>query len=122
MRRTLALVAAGASGALTALILGEYELTLWTSVIAGVIVGFLIAETVLITAGWRGIVPAAAAALVAGGSILWAAWISTGYGLAPMPATAWAGVALAVLTAGARLAPWRLRARARSYGATNDAN
>lgn len=122
MRRTLALLAAGASGALAALILGEYELTLWTSIAAGVIVGFLIAEIMLLTAAWRGFVPAAVAAFVSGGSILWAAWISAGRGLAPLRATAWAGVALAVIVAGGRLVPWRLGGRTRSYGTTNDAN
>jgi hypothetical protein len=122
VRRTLGLLAAAAAGALAALILGEYEMTLWTAVASGVIVGFLIAEIVLIAASWRGIVPAVAAAFVAGGSILWAAWISSGNGLAPLRATSWAGVVLGAVVAGARLAPWRSVRPRPPYGAANDAN
>jgi hypothetical protein len=118
VRRTLALVAAGAAAALAALILGEYQLTLWTSVAAGLIVGFLVAETILITADWRGVIPAAVSAVFAGGSILWAAWISSGHGLAPLRATAWAGVVLGALVGGGRLL---VRSRY-GAGAVNDAN
>ena len=107
MRRTLALVGAGACAALAALILGEYELTLWTAIAAGVIVGFLVAEVVLIASNWRGPLPAAVSGVLAGGSILWAAWISSGRGLAPLRATAWAGVVLAAAVSGFRLLPRR---------------
>ena len=107
MRRTLALVAAAAAAAFAALILGEYQLTLLTSIAAGVVVGFLVAETFLLAAEWRGIVPAVIAGVLAAGSILWAAWISSGNGLAPMRATAWVGVVLALLVGAGRLIPWR---------------
>lgn len=103
MRRTLGLLVAAAAAALTALILGEYELTLWTSVAAGLVVGFGLPEIVLALARWRGPVPAAVGAVLGGGSILWAGWISSGRGVAPFRATAWVGVALA-----AGLAGWRL--------------
>ena len=107
MRRTLALIGAGACAALAALILGEYELTLWTAIASGLIVGFLVAEVVLIASNWRGHVPAAVAAVFAGGSILWAAWISSGRGLAPLRATAWAGVVLGAAVSAYRLLPRR---------------
>ena len=102
---------AAACAALAALILGEYELTLWTAMAAGVIVGFLVAEVVLIASNWRGAVPAATAGVFAAGSILWAAWISSGRGLAPMRATAWAGVVLAYAVTALRLLPRRRPAR-----------
>ena len=112
MRRTLALVAAAAAAAFAALILGEYELTLLTSIAAGLVLGFLIAETFLLAADWRGVVPGVIAGLLAGGSILWAAWISSGNGLAPIRATSWVGVVLAVVVGAGRLVPWRrLRTR-----------
>ena len=107
MRRTLALVAAVAAAGFAALILGEYELTLLTSIAAGVIVGFLVAEAFLLAADWRGLVPGVIAGLLAGGSILWAAWISSGNGLAPIRETAWVGVVLALLVGAGRLVPWR---------------
>jgi hypothetical protein len=111
VRRTLALVGAAACAALAALILGEYELTLWTAMASGVIVGFLVAEVVLIASNWRGAVPATTAGALAAGSILWAAWISSGRGLAPMRATAWAGVVLAFAVGVTRLLPRRPWAR-----------
>lgn len=111
MRRTLGLIGAGACAALAALILGEYELTLWTAIASGVIVGFLVAEVVLVASKWRGAVPSVVAAVLAGGSILWAAWISSGRGLAPLRATAWAGVVLGALVSAVRLMPRRRPAR-----------
>src|SRR5438067_3838629 len=107
VRRTLALVAAAAAASLAALILGEYELTLWSAIASGVIVGFLVAEVVLIASAWRGVVPAAVAAVYAGGSILWAAWIGSGRGLEPLRASAWFGVVLAAAVSAFRLAPRR---------------
>lgn len=104
MRRTLGLLAAAAAASLTALILGEYELTLGTATAAGLVVGFGLPEIVLAIALWRGVVPAVLVAAMAGGSILWAGWISSGRGVAPFRATAWLGVGLAVVLAG-----WRLR-------------
>lgn len=106
MRRTLGLLAAAAAASLTALILGEYELTLGTATAAGLVVGFGLPEIVLALARWRGPAPAALGAVLAGGSIVWAAWISSGRGVAPFRATAWVGVALA-----AALAGWRLLGR-----------
>ena len=96
-------MAAAAVASLTALILGEYELTLGTSVAAGLVVGLGLPEVVLGIARWRGPVPAAAGALLGGGSLLWAGWISSGRGVAPFRATAWIGVALAAVLCGARL-------------------
>ena len=105
MRRTLALVAAAAVASLTALILGEYELTLATAAAAGLVVGFGLPEVLLGIARWRGLVPAALGAVLAGGSLLWAGWIGAGEGLAPIRSTAWVGVVLAAALAAVRLRP-----------------
>src|SRR5690606_16361163 len=83
VRRTLGLLVAAAAAALTALILGEYELTLGTATAAGLVVGLGLPEIVLGVARWRGPVPAVLGAAMAGGSILWAGWISSGRGVAP---------------------------------------
>ena len=107
MRRTLALVAVAAVSAFTAVVMGEYVLTLWTAVAAGLILGFLLAEVVLAIARWRAVVPALVTAACGGLSLVWAAWIESGRGVAPFRATAWVGVGLAALVAGGRLWPRR---------------
>lgn len=107
MRRTLGLVAAAAVATVTALILGEYELTLATAAAAGLVVGLGLPEVVLGLARWRGLVPAAATAALAGGSLAWAGWIGSGRGLTPIRSTVWVGVALAAALAGIRLLPRR---------------
>jgi len=102
---TLALAAATGGAIVVALVMGEYQLTLGTALAAGLIVGFLLAEIVLTVARWRGILPAVATAALAGGSLLWAAWIETGRGVAPIPTEAWFAVALAAIVAAVRLRP-----------------
>ena len=105
MRRTLALLAAAAVAALTAVILGEYVLTAGTAVAAGLVVGFLLAEVVLGIARWRGLAPALTVALLGGGSLAWAGWIEAGRGVAPIRATVWLGVAIAAVVGAVRLRP-----------------
>jgi hypothetical protein len=101
------LLAAAAAACLTALILGEYELTLGTAAAAAVVVGLGLPEILLGVARWRGAAPAVAAAALAGGSVAWAGWISSGRGVAPMRSTVWVGVALAAALAAGRLLPRR---------------
>lgn len=103
MRRILALVATAAVATLTALILGEYQLTLGTAVAAGLVIGLGLPEVVLGIARWRGPLPAVAGGFLAGGSLLWAGWISSGRGVAPFRATAWVGVGLAAVLCAGRL-------------------
>lgn len=105
MLRTVALVVAAAVAALAALIMGEYELTLGTAAAMGLVLGFGLPEVVLGIARWRDPVPAAVTALLAGGSVVWAAWIASGRGVAPFRATAWVGVALGMALAAYRLRP-----------------
>jgi hypothetical protein len=105
VRRTLALLAAAVVAVLTALLLGEYVLTAGTAVAAGLVVGFLLAETVLGIARWRGVVPATVGAVLAGGSLAWAGWIEAGRGVAPIRSTVWLGVAIAAVLTAVRLRP-----------------
>ncbi|GAC1589598.1 MAG: hypothetical protein NVS3B21_06360 [Acidimicrobiales bacterium] len=103
-RQVMALVVAALAAALGALILGEYEQAGATPYIAGVLFGLAVAELVL-TVAHRGTVPlAAGAALVSAGGLGWAAWISSGSGIAPVPAVAYAGVSLGAIVAGAWVA------------------
>jgi hypothetical protein len=54
----------------------------------------------------------AAAALISGGGVLWAAWMSTQEGVAPIPGAAYAGVVLSMVVAAAWVAtPARGRRR-----------
>jgi hypothetical protein len=95
-RRPLAALAGAAVAAAGALILGEYDFSGATPYLAGVLFGLVVAEAVL-TVARRGTPPlAVAAGLEAAGGLAWAAWISSGRGLAPFPAS---GVAAAVIGA-----------------------
>ena len=99
-RQLMALVSAALAAALGALILGEYEQAGATPYIAGVLFGLAVAELVLTVAHQATVPLAAGAALVSAGGLGWAAWISSGSGIAPLPAVAYAGVALGAVVAG----------------------
>lgn len=104
MRRTLGLLAATTTAVVSAVILGEYVLTLWTALAAGAVVGFLLAEIVLSLSGWRGVVPAVVVGALGAGSIAWAGRIEAS-GLAPIRSTVWIGVAVAAIVGAGRLRP-----------------
>ena len=102
------MIAGLAAAAVCGLILGEYDLTGWTPIVGGAIVGIAVGEVVMfaarITPRWL----AATAAASAAGGYGWAMWISSGRGVAPIKAGAWLGLVLAAVTAGAWiLAPGR---------------
>ena len=99
MRRPLSLVAGAAVAALGALILGEYEFVGWFPWVAGVLFGLVVAEAVVTTGDWRGPVPGGASAVLAAAGLAGAAWITSGEGLEPWPATAWLAMALAAAAA-----------------------
>jgi hypothetical protein len=107
MRRTLALIAVAGASVLTALVMGEYVLTFWTALAAGVVLGFLLAEIVLGIARWRAPAPAMFTAMCGGLALVWAGWIEAGRGVAPIRGTAWLGVAVAAVVGGWRLWPRR---------------
>jgi hypothetical protein len=100
MRQLLAVLLAAAASSLGALILGEYEQAGTTPFVAGALFGLVVAEIVLAVVRTR---PAtavlAAAAVLPGLGMVWAAWISSGRDWAYVPGAAWAGVALAPVAA-----------------------
>lgn len=105
MRRTLAVLAAAAAAVLAALILGEYEYVGYVPVAAGLIVGLLVAEVVVSLGRWRAWPAAGLAAVLGAGAVVWGGWITSGQGLEPYPASAWAGAALAAAAAAVRARP-----------------
>ena len=110
MRPVLAVALAAVLALLAAYVLGEYELTPLTALVSAVVVGFGLAEVVLLVGRRPGVVPAVAVAVLAAGSLLWAGWLDTDRGVEPYRATAWLAAAVAAAVAGVRTA----RAPARS--------
>jgi len=81
------------------LILGEYDFSGLTPYVGATLLGLMVAEVVLAVGhDTSPPVPTAAGAL-AGGGVAWAAWISSGRGVASVPGSAWAGTALAAALA-----------------------
>jgi len=98
-----ALVLAALVCALSALILGEYEFSGLMPYGAGLLLGLIVAELVVELGRLRTWPVAAAAAACVGGSLGWAAWISSGEGLRAYPLAAWAAVVIGALTTAARV-------------------
>jgi hypothetical protein len=95
VRRVSALAATAMTAAIGALIVGEYELVGFTPYVAGMLFGLGVAEVEL-TVGRDARVPAAvAAAMLAAAGWVWAAWISSGQGVAPFPIGGWIGAVIA---------------------------
>lgn len=115
MRAVATIVAAGLA-ALVALMLGEYEFTGFVPVAAGLGVGFALGQ-VFLMAGWRGVTPAAIAAVLTGASLAWAGWIDSSQGLDPYPRLAWLAVAIGAATAAVSVAPRRRRRKRGTVGA-----
>lgn len=108
MRLALALLTAAATAAVGAVIIGEYQLTGLTGVVAGALFGLAIAEVVLTVSGPSArdaprIALAGSAVLTVAG-LLWAAWISAGRDWGFVPNGLWIGVAV-----GAAVSPWWVR-------------
>jgi ABC-type Mn2+/Zn2+ transport system permease subunit len=99
MRRVLALAAAAAAAAAGGLILGEYELTGFTPVVAGVLFGLVVGEVAIVAGKQRDTVTAAVCGAFAAAGMVWAAWISSGKDWDYVPGGVWAGVALAAVAA-----------------------
>lgn len=96
-RRLAALAATVLTATIGALIVGEYELVGFTPYVAGLLFGLGVAEVEL-TVGRDARAPAAAgAAALAAAGWLWAAWISSGQGVAPFPIGGWVGAVVAAV-------------------------
>ncbi len=104
-RRVLGGVAGALTTAIGAVILGEYPFSGLIVLGAGILFGLFVAEAVVGVARWRGPAAAALSAVLAGGGLIWAAWISEGHELGYLPAEGWVAVALGVVAAGLR--GWR---------------
>lgn len=112
MRPALALLAGAAVASLGALILGEYEFKGTTPYVAGLLFGLVVAEAIVAVARRGGPALAGAAAALAGGGLVWAAWISSGRDWDYVPGAAWVAVAVGGAVAGVRTG----RAPVRSSG------
>jgi hypothetical protein len=117
MRFVLALLTAAATAAIGAVIIGEYQLTGLTGVVAGALFGLAIAEVILTVSGpdAHRAVPVAlvAAAVFTAVGLVWAAWISAGHDWDFVPNGLWIGVA-----AGAVVSPWWVRSGLRRSAVT----
>jgi hypothetical protein len=94
-------VAGAATAAAAAVILGEYELEGLTPIIAGVLLGLIVAEVVTVVGRHRDVAAAGTSAVLAAGGVAWGAWLSTGpdEDWSFVPDLAWAGVAIAAVAA-----------------------
>jgi phosphatidylserine synthase len=110
VRVAAGLTAAAGIAALGALILGEYSFTGLTVLGAGAALGLFTAEVARATTGRASTWLAAGCAVVAGGAMLWSAWIATGHNLSFLGPEGWAAVAVAAVVAGFR-AWWTRPAR-----------
>lgn len=112
MRLVLALAAGAAVAAFSALILGEYEFKGSTPYVAGLLFGLLVAETVLAVAKRGSNALAGATAVLAGGGLAWAAWISAGRDWSYVPDAAWLSVGIGVVVGAVRVARAGVRSSA----------
>lgn len=86
-------------GAAGAVILGEYQLSGFTPLVAGVLFGMVEAELMLVVGRRRDAVAMAAAGAFAAAGMVWASWISAGDDWGYVAGTAWVGAALAPVAA-----------------------
>ncbi|MBW3581395.1 MAG: hypothetical protein KY441_00315 [Actinobacteria bacterium] len=119
MRTILPVLAGAAVAALGALIAGEYEFAGVVPFVVGLLLGLVVSEVVALGGQWRGWVPAALAAALAAGAVIWGGWIDSGQGIEPYPVLAWAGAAVAAAVALVRVRP-AARVRPRPRQPTND--
>ena len=99
VRRVVAWVATIAAGVLGALILGEYEFSGWTPYVSGILFGLVLSEVQLTIGRDHRVGSAVAVGVLTAGGLSWAAWISSGRGVAPIPVGAWLGAAIGAVVA-----------------------
>lgn len=114
MRAILAVVAAVLSAALAALIMAEYEFEGYTPWAAGLAVGVLVGEVVATLGRWTGPAAMVVGAAIAGGGLLWGAWLESDQGVEPYSTLAFAAATLA-----AAVAAWTLRSRRSARASTS---
>ncbi|MEA3076561.1 MAG: hypothetical protein QOF60_1469 [Actinomycetota bacterium] len=99
-----AVLLALAVAAFGAVVLGEYDLSGTTPLVAGALFGIAVAEVAVTVAHSSDGYLQAAVALVTEAGLVWATWISSGHHLDLASATAWVGIAL-----GSAIAPLWIR-------------
>lgn len=115
MRPTLALVAGAAVAIVGAAVLGEYAFDGLAVLGSGVLLGLFVSEAVITVRRGGSRVAATACAALTAGSLVWAAWISTGHRLGEVGWKGWAAVGLGAGTGAFRA---RLPGAARHTPAT----
>ena len=121
MRLLLAVLCGVVVAAAGGLIMGEYPFRGFTPYIAGILFGLVVSELLVTVAGRESVVVGLVSALCAGGGLAYAVWDDSGYGVRPMAITAWVGVGIGVLVAGARGGWWQWF-RDRRAQASNEAS
>ncbi|MDQ6784900.1 MAG: hypothetical protein M3063_15985 [Actinomycetota bacterium] len=96
MRFVVALAIGAVLAVVLALILGEYPFVGFTPYLAATVVPAIIGTAVVWTGRRHSDLLWAATGLLAGASIGWSLWISTGRGIDPVPTSGWIAVAVAV--------------------------
>jgi hypothetical protein len=100
VRVVVAVVLGAALCAVTALVLGEYELAGALPYVAGLLLGLLVGELVGEVSRRRSPALGLVAAAMVAGSLLWAAWIDSGQGLRPLPVGVWPAMLIGAVAAG----------------------
>ena len=113
-RALLGVVLGGATAALGALVLGEYEFTGTLPWVAGPLFGLVIGEVVVGVGKSRHPLVGAAAAAVSFAGIAWAGWIDSTQGVEPVKSLVWVSAGLAAATAYLRTAGLPRRRRSAS--------
>jgi len=111
-RVALGLLSAAGAAALGAVMLGEYELTGLLPYAVGPLFGLVIGEVVVSIGGCRAPAIGFGAAALAFGGVVWAGWIDSSGGLAPIKPQVWVAAALAAGATGLRASGWSRRHRA----------
>jgi hypothetical protein len=88
--------------AAAALLLGEYPFDGLLVLGSGLLVGLLVAETVISVGNWRGPVPGVACAVLAAVGMVWAGWIAEGHELGRIAAEGWVAVVVGAAAGGLR--------------------
>lgn len=102
MQRTVGIAVAVCGAALTAFILGEYEMVGIVPIVAGAVIGLLLSEVVVGIARWRGPVAAVVVGAIAAASLLLAGWIDSSQGVESFPTMAGVGAGVAFLVVAVR--------------------
>ena len=112
---------AGAAVAVVAgAVLGEYAFDGWAVMGAGVLVGLFVAEAMVAVARAGSRILAAFAAALTAGSLVWAAWTSTGHRLGTVGWKGWTAVALGAAAGAIRARPPAAARRSRPAPAATE--